>query len=292
MSTLLFPLDLPRTTLLEKADTIADWLERCVPKKKQSRIHDLIRRVRQNAGKVVPKGDKDHHHLAHAMKDLQEFWYIATVLGEEAAGPPYIDVLERSLRDPVLQEDTGEDTQGRDAQFELFIAALGRRAHLKVAREDSGPDWLFSSVTRTWSVEAKRVKEWNSFEGTVRKARRQIRESNVGGVIIIDTSMADDRGLPITPGPLVNPQQLLDGYSQWFRDNHLQRVRSWIGTAPVGKLILHGFVLVPGRTDDPNADTFGLHAFWANFDLQAGQGTQAARYEEFSQLFSAVLPQY
>ncbi|MHC4406647.1 MAG: hypothetical protein ACYTG0_44050, partial [Planctomycetota bacterium] len=81
------------------------------------------------------------------------------MLGDRLLDTHFVDPLKRSLSDPLLPGGSSDTTTGRDAQFELFMAAAASRAGLCVDQVgSSGADWELNAPANGWPLEAKRVK--------------------------------------------------------------------------------------------------------------------------------------
>ncbi len=141
------------------------------------------------------------------------------------------DLGESEIRDLVSGNlypgDDSLDSRARDREFELFIAALGRRSGLTTRLAE--PDVLFDTGQLTFSVAAKRLSGSGGVEKNLSKAAKQIAGANVPGLVLMDVSRILD-----PTGTLVvhwrNAQHVVGGHLAAFihseHNQALQRPRS------------------------------------------------------------------
>ncbi len=144
-ATALFPHDLPRRTLAEMATDIQAWFDRHADLgiSRHNRISKLGKTVAAST-RTITKDDSEWAEVVQSEKDIQEYWFILHKLKERLCDAPFLDRLKRSLDDPTLPVKSGENTHGRDTQFELLLAAVAARAGLGVEDfEGGGADWKF-----------------------------------------------------------------------------------------------------------------------------------------------------
>lgn len=293
----LFPNDLPRLTHAEMAAEVLEWLDGqpSLGINNSSRIYALCRAVVKNAGRISERGDPQYVLLEQSFKDVQELWLITRVLGDELLEHPFKEPLIRAgTNDSELPEDSGDLTRGRDAQFELFVGAIGRRVGLDVSHFGEGqPDWLMRTGLRAWTVETKRAKSAKAVNRLSEKAAKQIERSLVGGVIVIDVSAiggADQRRLDrcVPDDELSNAREQMGNA---IMQDGLPQIMKAVGDVPVGVIIIHDYVIRPaGRKPDGKEVPWGLHGLWCVYHREATGSSQRDRYEEFWELFSRGLP--
>lgn len=294
----LFPCDLPHLTQEEMAREIIEWLNdhRELGIHNDSRIPQLCRLVIRSAGHITEPGDPSYDELDHSIKDVQEIWLMIRVLGDLVTREPFVEpFLRATVHDQQLPEDDGDNTPGRDRQFELFIAAIAYRAGFDIAHLGEGqPDWLLSTKLRQWTVEAKRVKSVRALRKHTKKAAKQIARSNVGGIIVADVSAIDgsqNRRLRVAV-PDEEIERARKRMGDAIKEDLLPSLESGIGDAPVGLLILHDYLICPAaRKNDGEIVPRGLHGIWLAYYLESTTSAQYPRYVEFWDLFQSALPQ-
>jgi len=260
-----------------------------------SRIPALCNTVEKAASHVSEPGDPDYIELQQSFKDVQELWYIIRVLGDRLVSDPFVRPFVRAAaNDCRLPEDAGKNTVGRDAQFELFVGAVGCRIGFDVKNLGEGqPDWLMATPSHCWSVETKRPKSAKKVERITKKAAGQIDHSLVGGVIIVDVSTIggpENRRLRtcVSDDELGRARERM---GEAIRGNELPRLKEAIGKAPVGLIIFHDFVIRPaGTSSNGGSVPWGLLGMWWSYHLESPDSQHYARYQEFWELFGSGLP--
>lgn len=283
-----FPNDLKRLTHRAMAESVLEWL-RAHP---QLRVSDQNRLSRQcrlivDSQGIIQKDNPDWRQFVQSLKDLQEYWFIVQILGERLLDAPFLDRFAVSLADPVHPADSAGDTPGRDAQFELFLAAIASRAGLGVDRSrQAGADWILTAPTARWSLEAKRVKKMNRVGDRVRKAARQIVTSGIGGVIALDISMAVNPDC--SPLPEFVPDNTIaeahEARTNALAQEMLPSIMQWIGCANVGFVLLHDFVICPASTTQTAGNSWALIELWSKLDTVT---TVSSRRTHFDALYSS-----
>lgn len=293
-ATALFPHDLPRRTLAQMATGIQAWFDRHVDLgiSPHNRISKLCKIIAESS-RPIEKDDPEWAEAVQSEKDIQEYWFILHMLKERLCDAPFLDRLKRSLDDPTLPVKSGDNTHGRDTQFELLLAAVAVRGGLTVEGfKGGGADWKFSTPFRRWAVEAKRIKSWTIREKRIREAARQIRASKLGGVIALDVSVACNPDCQ-PMGAFVPDDEL--HRAQRSRGEHLVAnlvpdVKKWIGSAPVGFLLVYDFQIRPAGYSSNDERPWSLMASWDRFNLLRRGSTQTENFDELWSLFGAGLP--
>lgn len=293
----IFPHDLPLLTQEEMAREVVNWLDEHpgIGVHPTSRIPMICKTVLKCAGRQSTPDNPEYTELVQSFKDVEEWWFVTRVLGSALADPPFLEPFVRAAaNDSVLPERSGSQTKGRDAQFELFVGAVGFRAGLRVENlGEAQPDWLMRSATRTWSVEAKRAKSAEAVNRLAHKAVEQIDRSKIGGVIVIDVSAiegADGRRLlDHIPDQELNHLRKMKG--ERIRQVGLPQICKLIGNTPVGLFVAHDYVVRPAGIGPDGAQTpWGLIGMWWAYLLEPDSSPHYSRYLEFWELFEAGLP--
>lgn len=209
------------------------------------------------------------------------------------ASEPFLSRLRRSAQDPVLSGDSRAASQGRDAQFELCVAAIAARAGFIVEEPDPpSADWVLTLPVRRFALEAKRIKSFETLEGHVRKAAKQIARSSVGGVIVVDYSraaMPSGNLLPHhVPDPMLDRAQQLRGEALMQR--YRKPIRQWVASSPVGIVVMHDHIVRPAAMTSVGFVPWGLHGFWDALHLTEVDSARRRHFDEFWNLFGTALP--
>lgn len=130
--------------------------------------------------------------------------------------------------------DPDEETssQGRDAQWELYLRALLRRAGISASLSE--PDVLATIGGRQVPIEAKRPKREDRFDDLLRKGVSQIEATGASGVIAfsLDHAIREGRGLfhgPSVPGLEAEVMRLV----RTFVFRQLDRIISRVAERPI-----------------------------------------------------------
>ncbi|MFG0300291.1 MAG: hypothetical protein ACF8K1_11885 [Phycisphaerales bacterium JB047] len=188
-----------------------------------NRIATLSKKV---LGVTQPVGPGESEYLAtlEATIELPEWCYIFDNIPHNRLKGDFYEILERALSDAPLLRDAKKQS-GRDAQLELFTAAILSKAGLPVHRTITGPDFSILYKQRTWMIEVKRVHSSSAdkIKERLRAAATQVQKSGYLGIIILD----------VTPhfNPHNDPEQRFvhpDEYDQIEQDSVEKTVRKTI----------------------------------------------------------------
>jgi len=292
----LFPNELPHLTHRGMAEKVLEWFEthRQLQTPGANRLFTQCRLIVKTKG-IVQNDDRNWHTIVQSLKDVQEYWFIIQILGAKLLQSPFLDAFMRSLDDSTHPMDSGKLTPGRNAQFELYVGAIAARAGLTVDRlVAAGADWIMTSPSRRWSLEAKRIKNLNSLEKHIRKAAKQIAASKVGGLIAVDISLATNpEGSPLSR--FVPDSGIIKAHKD--RTNALGKkwqepIVKWIGSASVGFVLLHESVIIPAQSSGAGHEPWGLTGLWSKVDVIASDSSNRQYYDDLWHLFQAALPNF
>lgn len=292
----LFPNEQPRLTHRAKAEQVAEWL-RDHPKvavSSENRLSQQCRLIIETKG-VVQDDHKQWRIFVQSLKDVQEYWFMVEVLGDDLAQPPFLDRFNRSLKDSPHPADSGADSPGRNTQFELFLAAIAKWAGLMVDRPGgAGADWVLSTSQERWSLEAKRIKSIEKMKMRIEKGASQIIRSQIGGVIAIDVSLACNPSCKplsrfFTDDELHNAQE---ARLRAFVDKYQVPVAEWIGSANVGFVLLHDFAIRPASATSPTQEPWGLIELWDKMDMLRVDSSSRPHYDNLWQFLQAGVPNF
>lgn len=293
-----FPIELKNMSLADKAAIVEAWFEAHADTRYNStnRIGSMCRIVQECAGTEIAPEDARHPALVQALKDVQEYWFAVSVLGEQLNEPPFLSKLIRSGSDTLLASDSTADTAGRDAQFEVFVGAVLARAGCRLEEfTPESADWKAITPASTYSVETKRIKDVDRFEQRVRKAGNQVRKSGIGGVVVIDVSVAVGSGTS-TLEKCISEEKLFKAMQrrgEAFFAEYNGQIREWVAGKPVGVVVIHDHVIRPAGVKGNGVFVpWGLYPSWDAFQLVPDDRDQRKRYEEFWSLFATALPQF
>ena len=123
--------------------------------------------------------------------------HLATLPRSTASRIRFVDLplaqLVRLFLDDACSPHSGENTPGRDSQFELYLAARARRAACVVKRVDP-PDFLITPLAGgacglgQFGLAVKRAKSRSNIHKHISKGGKQL-DRSMPGLIAIDISM-------------------------------------------------------------------------------------------------------
>jgi hypothetical protein len=129
-----------------------------------------------------------------AHRDLNQVAFALTQLLPVVPRDEMKKQLRRLVVDNVLPQDNPERSPGRDAQCELFVAALCVRARLDPVFDES-PDLRCKLANQVFGVAIKRIKApperfVDRFKERMREAAEQVAKSQLPGIIVTDISQS------------------------------------------------------------------------------------------------------
>jgi hypothetical protein len=165
------------------------------PSSRVMRQHNVL----VNTTHDISFGTAEFFIAVEALRDLQMLAFIFDQ-ANDPEDPVFRELVKKCRCDSALPEQDKEKTPGRDAQFELFVAAVCRHAAL-LPVEHREPDVVFSIGNLTYCIAAKRPKSIKAIDICLRSACDQISREKLPGLIAMDTSIAFalERDVPPLP---------------------------------------------------------------------------------------------
>jgi len=230
----------PRRTRAENAEfVIASVKAIRLEPNLQSRFMQEHRVLTATDGTIAPD-DPEFETALEAERDMQVLGF---VFDQAAAHPKDMEfhrLVRIALKDSVLPQDDRTQSKGRDAQFELFAAAVCQSSGmLPVAREEPDVTCVVGGIK--FGIAAKRVKNVARLEEHVRKAADQIRRARLPGIIALDTCLAlnPDNQRITTPIPDEQFGHLYKQALQHFTHAYHDRIQEWVRGNGVRGLVIH-----------------------------------------------------
>jgi hypothetical protein len=269
-----------RPNRAENAVLVIEWLSThgfaVKPGCRLLQMHDLLQRDSHDY-------DTPKFWIAlESLRDLVELGFILEQLGDHANNPKFRAIIKRLLEDKPLPQNDRTDSKGRDAHWELYLAAVCQSARMTPIGFD-GNDVTCVVEGKPFCIEAKRIKSENKAKDRIKKAIDQIIEAKRPGIVALDMSLAwNEQNRPII-GSIHNAfvDLKIEAQARQFFDRH----RVWIEKRGAGKGVL-GVVLFNFLMRQTN-DSWCPHrnAIW--FGLAQ---TAEDLYEAFRARFCAVIP--
>ena len=202
-------------------------------------MHHVLRTEDGSPRGIIQPDNPDFEIGLEAYRDVQHLEFIL----ETRPDPPpegFLSLLRNVVDDPVLPQGSVKESPGRDAQAELYVAAICRKASLEPVRHDE-PDVLCWLGNTQLAVAVKRLKSVDILEKRVRAAAKQIKRSGLPGIVVLDTSLA------LNPDNARIWRQVTDyefarRYPAVLRGvikEHYDRLQSWVRGKWVSGVVIH-----------------------------------------------------
>lgn len=180
--------------------------------------------------------------------ELREFCATMEVLLAEQPSRACLETINMALAGPVLpQHEDGASSRPRNAQFELALGAMCKRAGLPVTWAE--PDVVTVFDGRRVGFAAKRLASKRTLQQNVTKAQEQIARARLWGVIAVDISRpAHPSNQPVPAADRQAIERANEEYFAEFERVHVPEIRNWIKSRNVlGTLVrLRVHAHIPG----------------------------------------------
>jgi len=204
-----------------------------------SRLMQMCRVLTEAKGTITPDGPSFPIAL-EAERDLQLLGFVFDQSNPHRARSDFKALVKRMLHDSVLPQNDRQESEGRDSQFELFIAAICQSAGL-IPVDYEEPDVTCTVQGIKFGIAAKRLKSITNLDKRVRKAAQQIERANQPGIVALDTCIALNRDNEriTTPIPCERFGQLYSQAIRPFAHDKYQRICGWVAGKGVRGIVFH-----------------------------------------------------
>ncbi len=205
----------------------------------QSRLMRMHRVLTRGGGSIPPE-DPEFETALEAERDLQVLGFVFDQGEAHSTDGEFQRLVKKALKDSLLQHQDRGQSKGRDAQFELFVAAICQNAGmLPVSREE--PDVTCHVGAIKFGIAAKRIKNVNKLEKHIRKAADQIRKARLPGIIAIDTCVALNRDNERIMRPMPDEQFafVYRKAMKCFMDDFHDNMQDWVCGKGVRGIVIH-----------------------------------------------------
>ena len=127
-----------------------------------------------------------------AYRDATLFEFILATLPMEARST-LASTIKVALKDAVAPNASSQNTKGRDAQVELFVAAACTHAGLGAVRLIDPPDVRCEFEGKFFGLAVKRVKSADTLIDNIADGAEQVHRSPWPGSVFVDVSVAFNR---------------------------------------------------------------------------------------------------
>lgn len=229
-------------------------------------------------------GTADFWIALESDRDMVQLGFIFEQLGVHATNPKFLRVVERVLDDSALPQHDRTESKGRNAQFELYLAAVCQKAELVPVDYDE-PDVTCTVAGAPFSIAAKRIKNVQKAADRIRKAASQVIESKRPGIIALDISIGFNRNNEPVVSPLHN--QMLDTLDEAQGNQFFDKHEALINKCSRGRGIL-GLALIAFRARIKDGQWCqNRFAMWMEL---ASNEHENCIYREFYDRFSVTIP--
>ncbi len=208
-------------SLQQQATFVIDTLARMELPTANTRL-DSMRRVLKR-GYISP----DNSDFPIAQEALLDIPMIAFVLNQREEFPQ--KELKAKLRllvqDSPLPEQAQTSSPGRDAQSELYIAAVCKNAGMNATLGE--PDVIVDLNGQQYGLAVKRLKSESKIKKRFKDAANQIEKSGLPGFIVLDIRQAfnpENTKVQATGNELYTAFR---GARKYFVDNHYDKMKEW-----------------------------------------------------------------
>jgi len=181
--------------VLRVAERVMDTAQSCgVSIPPSSRLAQIYRIFREMWDLPTRSIRPDHPQFAFACEGVRDIFQLDFAIEQLCRPDPpagFREKLQAAVDDPVLPQARMDDSAGRDAQCELYVAGICAKAGLSPRFAE--PDIQCGFETLTYSVAVKRIKNLKRFEGRVRAAMEQAVRAGTPGAALIDLTIALNR---------------------------------------------------------------------------------------------------
>lgn len=190
----------------------------------------------------------DHPKFPIALQsvhDMYQLRLIVSQLDSQIENPEFKRRAKLMLKDATMPQDCGQNTPGRDTQFELYLAAVCLAAGLDSVTLEEPPDITCSADGLKFGIAAKRLKTLNNLEEHIKKGADQVRRSGCAGIVALDLTGARNP----TNEPILSQLQsqlhvqLAHIRNYRFFNKHHQDIFRWVAGTPVRAVLVFELTL-------------------------------------------------
>lgn len=205
----------------------------------QSRLMKMYSVMTDPAGFIQPD-DPRFETALEAEHDLQVLGFVFEQADMHPTDAEFQCLVKKLIKDSLLPHEDRTNSTGRDAQFELFVAAVCQKAGMHpVSREE--PDVTCYVDDVKFSIAAKRIKKVTRLEKHIRKAARQIENACFPGIIVLDTCVALHRNNERITTPIREEEfgPLYRKAIKCFVDDFYDKFQYWVCGKDTCGIVIH-----------------------------------------------------
>jgi hypothetical protein len=247
-----------------------------------------MQRIPSRKGEI-PYGSDDFWVALEAEQDMTQLAFILSQPFAQPGNVRFKQRLDDCLKDDALPQNLGKKMQstGRDAQFELLLAAFADNAGLRPV-DLAEPDVTCVLDGATVVIAAKRLKRVARLRNEIKDAAHQIKRSGRPGIIAIDETLARNEQNKALVAQL--PDDWFDCIiPHWGRqtfDEHADDIRKWVkGSGVLGVVVFQ----YTKRLRHPSRE-WGLDGSSTWLQTTANAAVAHKLYKDFYAAFVSGMP--
>lgn len=162
----------------------------------QSRLMKMRSVLQKSNGRIPPPEHPDFEIALESVRDMQLLVFAFNQGCASSGNAKFKEKLKTLNDDVILPQNNRQRSQGRDVQFELFVAAICRATQFEgflFAEPDAEPDVRCDVAGVQIGIAAKRIKSESQVEKRIREAVSQIDKSGIPGIIAVETNVLLNR---------------------------------------------------------------------------------------------------
>jgi hypothetical protein len=152
----------------------------------RSRLMQMLRLLNCT---YIPFHHPDFAIALEAQRDLQFLGFVFDQIKATRDNAKLKQLTRLALGDSVLPQHDKRESAGRDAQFELYLAALCCKSGMMPV-DFAEPDVTCAVGGKSFGIAVKRIKSKKQVLARIKKAALQIEKAGYPGVIALDLSLA------------------------------------------------------------------------------------------------------
>ena len=167
------------------------WFGLEVPE--DSRIKRMYSAVCNDDGSsrgFIPENDPNFDIAREALRDFLQLEFFFDQIRNDPRKAEYVSILKRivSDSDSALPQDNEQNSPGRDAQAEVFVFGVCKKADMSPVFEE--PDVTCEVKGKRFGVAVKRIKNLSKLATRVSEGTRQIHKTGRPGLISVEVTLA------------------------------------------------------------------------------------------------------
>lgn len=233
--------------------------------------------------RYIPQDDPQFEAAKQAHRDLLQMHFMVDQIGHWAHDDRIRPKFRVLCKDSVKPSEDRQQSKGRDAQCELYFAAICQKAGLEPVFKE--PDIICSHNADQIGIAVKRIKSLERLEDRIRDAADQVCGSGITGVIAADITLAtnpDDHSLDV----VIPDQELakaLKARTDRFVKDHMDRFVAWAKHKWVS-----GIILVFNDLCACAGESYALETFTAGIAV-SDNAKRRGEFLEFFEVFKTGL---